>query len=354
MKKPGFFRISSPFILILLVLFPLSAQDDRQSQMKWGFQTAYYFPHQEGLNSRSGFDALTYEISPLPGTFVPLFGDRGRELGTGWGAVELQAWLDNTWTTPLLRGDGALTQDNNLQINTKWSLSPVTTNLDLSFSLTPIAFLVFKQGNMVGTGWNLGAPNGLGLNKDGTGNPETSAFPGVVYRGWFAGTFQFDLAAVLPGPDEWMHVVLQAEAKLQYQIFTAAGDNDPWQFQSDEGENFNGWQFHSSTVLGYMIPDLPVNFAGFMVETERRLGYASTLSTMGDGGWGSDFTKVRLGPLLNWQINENNGLTVLFQCHNGIQYEESSVYYNYFLNRRSTGDSYWYFDRVALSYTMKL
>ncbi len=351
MKKPGL-----PLFCLLFALcaLPLFTQEKGQDRLRWGLQSAYYFPHQEGLNARRGFDPVAYAIAGRPDSLILPSGDGGRDLGTGWGSVELQGWIDRTLTLPFLRGDGPLTRDNNVAVNGRWNLSPATTDLNLSLSLTPVAFLVFEQGNHLGTGWNAGIANGLGLNGNGSGTPETDSLPGIVYRGWLSGTFQFDMAAVLPEPDKWKHVVLQAEGKLLYQVFSGAREGEPWQYQADRGQNFNGWQFHSSTVLGYMIPDLPINFAGFMVETERRLGEISDSSPLASGGWGSDFTQVRLGPLFNWQIDDRNGLTVLIQCHNAVEYEGDSVYYNDFMNRRSTGRGYWYFERVALAYTMRL
>ena len=346
-------------IIALLFLFcaigaPLFAEEPEPLAWRWGVQSAYYFPHQNGLNSQNGWDPLSYEIAPLPSPFSLPGNDPGRSLGTGWGALELQGWVDGTKEIPLLRGDGPLTSGNNLRISGKMNLSPATTDLNLTFRLTPVAFLYFEQGNHLGTGWNAGIANGLGLNSDGTGHPVRDPFPGVVYRGFLSGTFQFDLAAVLPEPKDWKHVILSATAKLQYQLFSAAGDNDPWQYQADSGENFNGWQFHSSTVLGFMPPGLPINLAGIMMETERRLGDIADSSTMASGGWGSDLTKVRVGPLFNWAINEDNGLTVLIQWHNAVQYDDTSVYYNDFRNRTSTGGTYWYFDRIAFAYTMNL
>ena len=340
------------FFLICTMGLPLFSNETDSLNWRWGLQSAYYFPHQDGLNSDNGWDSLSYRVSDAPSSLPAP--DTGRDLGTGWGALELQGWIDASREIPLFRGDGPLTEGNNLLITGTMDLSPATADLNLSFRLTPLAFLNFEQGNHLGTGWNAGIANGLGLNNDGTGDPLTDPFPGIVYRGWFSGTFQFDLAAVLPKPKDWKHVVVSATAKWQYQVFSAAGEDDPWQYQADSGENFNGWQFHSSTVLGYMIPRSAINLAGVMVETERRLGDISTSSTLSSGGWGSDFTKVRIGPLFNWAINEKSGLTVLIQCHNGVQYSDDTLYYNNFRSRSSTGETYWYFDRIALAYTMNL
>ncbi|MDC7218828.1 MAG: hypothetical protein PQJ59_02745 [Spirochaetales bacterium] len=341
------------FLLIICLPLSLFAQDNDKIDYRWGVQTAYYFPNQSGYESSNGWAPIDYGTTEIPEDFSPLGSDDGRSLGNGWGAAELQFWIDRTQTLPLLQGDSPLTSGNNLQINTKADLSPATADVNLSFKLTPIAFLVFEQGHHLGTGWYAGIANGLGLNADGSGDPETDSFPGVVYKGWFSGTFQFDLAEALPEATEWHHVVLSSTARFEYQAFSGANKDEPWQYQADEGENFNGWLFKSSHVLGYMIPRDKINFAGIMLETERRLGDISRSSTISSGGWGSDFTEIDAGPLLNWQIDDESSLVFLLQWKNAVQYDDDSVFYNYFMNRESTGDSYWYFNRIALSYTKK-
>ncbi|MDC7222322.1 MAG: hypothetical protein PQJ60_01205 [Spirochaetales bacterium] len=342
--------------LALICLSPVSlhSQETEEISWRWGLQSAYYLPNQDGYENQNGWAPISYSTEELPTSFSSIGLDEGRDLGNGWGAAELQGWIDGTKVYPFLQGSGPLTRDNNLTVTGKMDLSPATADLNLSFKLTPVAFLVLEQGNHLGTGWYCGLANGLGLNSDGSGDPDTTSFPGLVYRGWWSGTFQFDLAAVLPEPNDWKHVVLSSTAKFQYQHFTAADDDQPWQYQADSGENFNGWNFLTTSVLGYMIPDSSINFAGIMLDTEKRLGDIAQSSTMADGGWGSDFTKVTIGPLFNWQINEKSSLIVLFQLQNDVEYTDDSVFYNYFMNRESTGESYWYFRRIALSYTVNL
>jgi hypothetical protein len=342
--------------LSLFLFFPiyLFSQETEEISWQWGVQSAYYFPNQDGYNSDNGWAPITYDTEELPSSFTSLDSDEGRDLGNSWGAAELQFWLEGSRTYSMFQGNGPLTEGNNLKVSGKTDISPATADLNLSFKLTPIAFLVFEQGNHLGTGWNIGIANGLGLNTDGSGDPETDSFPGVVYRGWFSGTFQFDLAALLPAPNDWKHVIISSTAKIEYQVFSLADEGEPWQYQADSGENFNGWLFFSTHIVGYRIPNSPINFAGVMLETERRLGEIAASSTMADGGWGSDFNQITVGPLINWELNDKSNLTILFQFQNDLEYTDDSVFYNYFENRECTGDSYWYFNRIALSYSMKL
>lgn len=338
-------------LLLMASLFFLMAEEKIEPQYRWGLETAYYFPHH---GTQAGFDPVNYGIAAIPQAFMPINGDEGRQLGTGWGALELQGWVDGSLVIPMLKGTSALTKGNHLKITEKINLSPATVGSTTTFTLTPIAFLNFQQGNHVGTGWKFPIANGLGLNNDGSGNPKTEHIPGLVYRGWLSGTFQFDLAAVLPEPGDWSHIVLQTNHKLQYQHFTAAGPDDPWQYEADNGQNFNGFEYITSSMIGVMIPWDVINFAGIMVDTENYLFDAAQKSTVSSGGWGSDFTTVKLGALCNWQIDDSNSMIILAQFKNAPLYTDDTVHYNYFLNRKATGEAFFYFDRIALSYTMKL
>lgn len=321
-------------------------------QFRAGVQFAYYFPNQEGYDVVNGTVPISYEeITP---SFTPIGNDNGRKLGSTWGGLEFQIWGDYNLTIPMLVGTGSMTEGNNLQLNSKVSLSPVTMGLDIKAELTPIAFLKFEVGSHIGTGWNInGLGNGLGLNSDGSGDPTTNGFSGIVFRGWFGGTFQFDLSAILSEPNDWTHIIIQSNVKFQYQAYSGAVNGEAWQYLADNGENHNGWKFITSNVLGYQIIDFPINFVGFIIDTNSNLGYVQESSMMSENGWGSDFIFTRFGPLLNWQIAENHSLLFLVQWKNGREYTSNTIGANYFKNRQSTGDYYLYFERFAISYTMK-
>jgi hypothetical protein len=341
-------------VLLSLALFQTVAQEEITPKYRWGLELAYYFPNQGGLNNTGGFEPISYDTAEIPATFTPIGTDEGRKLGNGWGAVEFQGWVDGSLTIPFLQGSGALTRGNNLKITEKINLSPVTAGSTTTFTLTPIAFLNFQQGNHLGTGWNAPIANGLGLNVDGTGKPNTSSFPGIVYKGWFSGTFQFDFAEVMAEPTEWSHVVVTSNAKMQYQVFSAANNNQPWQYEADGGDNYNGFRFSTSSLLGIMIPHDVINFAGFKVDTSVNMFDVAEKSTVASGGWGSDFTYMNMSLLINWQMNEDNSMIILAQVNNAPEYTAETRNYNYFVNRSTTGSSYFYFNRIAISYTMNL
>ena len=340
-------------VMRILMAVTLSAGSGIEHADIFETQIAYYFDDNKGGISDSVFIWPSYTPIPVPDSYprINSFGvdDEGRELGNGWGGAELQATYEHQMKIPFLVGAGALTRGNNLLITGKTNLAPVILEAEGKIKLTPIAFLDFETGYNIGTGWTLGF-KGLGLNTDGTGEAETDPFPGVVQVVWLAGTFQFDLAAVMPG--EWQHLITVATAKFRWQNFSAAGKDAPWLYKADQGENFNGFQYFGTYVLGYRMP-LKVNFSGFMVETEQYLGDSAEISPMdSDEGWGSDFVEVRFGPLANIKFNEHNSLTVLVQLKTFKRYTEETIHNAYFMTR-DYDSTYAKLERVALSYTHK-
>lgn len=333
-------------LFTLASLLPLWSEPEEKQSLS--LQFAYYPPHHQG-ESAQGFQFPSYIPLPLPSGFTPVALDQGRELGNTWGELKLQGSYKQRLIYPFLQGEGMLTKDNNLEAQIVTSISPVTLNLESRFILTPIAFLKLEAGGHMGTGWNLGF-NGLGMNEDGSGIPSKESFPGIVLKGWGMVTFQMDAEAFWPG--DWHHIVFSTDHKITYQSFSDAGENQAWQYEADSGQNFNGWKYKASYILGFQMP-IKVNFVGFMVEPECYIGSISDLSPLSQGGWGSDFINLRMGPMMNINTGEKSSLLILLQAKNGIVYSDNSIHYNYFKNRSATDSSYWYWDRLALVYDYK-
>ena len=190
----------------------------------------------------------------------------------------------------------------------------------------------------------------LRIEDNGSGVPESASLQGVVLNTWFGGTFQFDLAALLPG--DWTHVVTLLSPSLQYAWFSRAVKGQAWMFEADNGENFNGWKFLGSYFLGYKMP-LALELAGLLLETEQNIGYVHELSTTASGGWGSDFLLLTLSPVLNFRLTEHSTLAVLFQFRRERLYTSDTVFYAYYANRKYSG-TYWDFYRIAFSYSLEL
>ena len=317
-----------------------------EHQTSWGFEGAYYPPHNQGWNS-DGWVSPSYTPVSEPNDFVSVGLDEGRELGNTWGSVKAQGWVAHKLTLPVLQGKGPLTSGNNLSLNFRGELSPVTAGVSARAIMTPVAFLNFEAGAYFGTGWAALGFNGLGLNRDGSGVPDEGALNGLVSKVWGSGTFQFDLAAVIPG--EWNHVLTLATLKAEYRHYSRAEEGDSWMFQGDSGENFNGMRYYTTFVLAYQMP-LKVNLAGIMLETNINGGDVKTLSPMDEGGWGSDFLSVSISPLCNIQLGEKASVVILAGFARGKKYTDGTIFYNWFQNR-DYESAFWYFDQLAFSFS---
>ncbi len=327
------------FVAAALAAAGLAAQVSA-GDLSLNFLAAYYIPNLAGYQS-SGF---------APATYIPVEGGAGqRSLGSTWGGAEAKVAFSYSDSMPFMVGEG-LMAGNNLKGKATLELSPVSINTVGQVSLTPIAFLVFDAGASLGTGWTAGPFQGLGLNPaDNNAEINLTPFGGLVWKVWGAGTFQFDLASLMPG--EWNHVVLAATGKLEYRAYTGAGAKDAWLYEADAGENFNGAKFYGTYILGYQMP-LMVNFLGFMAESEEWIGDVRDYSPMASGGWGSDFRYWQLGSLTNFQLGKNDSLLMLVQFRMARDYTDATTR-NRSFETRDFEAPYWYFNRIALSYTHK-
>jgi hypothetical protein len=341
-------------ILCLLLVVSTAARADRvERSTSFSVEGAYYLPDNKGYGvSDGGFNPISYTPEHLPGSYVPIGNDEGRDLGSTWGPAEIQFLLTHRIKVPFLEGSGALTSGNNVTFSFTGALTPVSTRLEARANLTPIAFLDFFGGAMIGTGWDIGLFNGMGLNADGTGNPESASFQGVVTESWVGATFQFDLAALVPG--DWTHVVALLSPRLQYAWFSEAERAEAWMWEADDGENFNGFKFYNTYFLGYQMP-LALDMVGFLAETEQNLGYVKDLDADEGTDWGSDYLQITVSPVFSFTLSESGSLAVLFQFRRERMYDESddSIFANYYKNRNAVG-TYWDFYRIAFSYVLEL
>ena len=341
-------------MLILMVTAPAAAAADGvERSTSLGVEGAYYLPDNKGYGvSGGGFAPLTYDPVENPGNTFDSGTDQGRDLGSTWGPAEIQLLLTHRIRVPFLVGSGALSSGNNVTFSFTGAVTPVSTRLETRVNFTPVAFLDFFTGAMAGTGWDIGLFNGMGLNADGTGDPESASFQGVVTKSWIGGTFQFDLAAVVPG--DWMHVVTLISPKLQYAWFSGAEKGEAWMWEADDGENFNGFMFFGTYFLGYQMP-LVLDTVGLLVETEQNLGYVKDLDAEEVTDWGSEHVQITVSPVFSFTLSESGSLAVLFQFRRERLYSEgdTTIFANYFRNRNQVG-TYWDFYRIAFSYGLKL
>ena len=264
---------------------------------------------------------------------------------------ETKAKLIETVEIPLLVGNGALTSGNNLQIKAAAEISPVSVNGTAEFRLTPIAFLQFVAGGSVGSGWNIPIANGLRKNE--RANAHDSEFTGgpldgIVWSVRGGGLFQFDLAAVMPG--DWHHLVFQTYHEAKYRALTSASSDDSWLYESDSGENRNGWNYYGNYFLGYQMP-IVLNTAGVLIEEDLYL-----FNTDGRSFWGDNLPRWTFGPLFNFTVTKNLLLAVLVQAHSMRNFTEETKDFTFYQNRQISDSNKLRieFYRAALNLTWKL
>jgi hypothetical protein len=320
------------------VIMPLVAEGS-SSVTSIELQADYIFPNHEATDT-SGFAPVAY--GDVGGTVL-----QPRKVGSSWGGGELKGTIDHKLVFPFLVGNNPLTGGNNVSFDFIGEFSPVSANANFKAAITPIAFLRFEAGVGAGTGWDIGF---IGLAVNNNGKMEPQSFGGVVYRAWLAGTFQFDLAAVIPG--EWNHVVLLASPKVQYQAYSTAGSDQAWLWEADQGMNFNGFKLTGNYLLGYQMP-IALDLVGFLLQPEGWLGTVREKSTIASNGWGSDFTYLTFGPLFDFKIDDRSSVAILPQFKTGIKWTDATAWRLYF-GDRSYASPYTYFYRVAFDFTLKL
>jgi hypothetical protein len=155
--------------------------------------------------------------------------------------------------------------------------------------------------------------NGIGLNKPLEGSfprkslIDGSAFDGLLWAGWGAGTLQFDLGALVP--DDWKHVLFQTRHEMRYAAYSRAVAGESWLFENDEGENQKGWNYLAAYVLGYSMPKSPVlNTIAVMAELKKRL-----YNTPGGDFWGEGLGEWVFSSIFNFAINPRLNTTLVIQ-----------------------------------------
>ena len=278
---------------------------------------------------------------------------------------EVKLILSQAFTFPFLQGSSPFTKDNNITAVLSAEVSPVSMNGIGELIWTPAAFFMLSGGAQAGSGWDIPLGNGIGINKPETETPpasgasprkaeiDGSAFDGLLWSGWGAGTLQFDLGAILPG--DWTHVLFQTRQEFRYSAYTRAEPNDSWVFENDYGENLNGWKYRANYVLGYYMPQSPVlNTIAFMAELEKTL-----YNSPGGDFWGQNLGYWIFSSLFNFSINPRFSTALALQMHtrrnHGLSdFENTDYFYQDFELLNENGPRRLIFYRAALIFNYKI
>ena len=247
-------------------------------------------------------------IESSPGFFIQLVSSPGVKLGFNW-----------HFTIPFLRGDGPLTQGNNIRVTPGVELTPIDVHLTADAVWTPIAFLELVAGAGIGSGWSVNLfdndIHGIGLNLadgDGMSMHDGSAFDGVLFRSRVGAALQGDLAAFFPG--EWNHLVFRSFHEIGYFAYSRAGDGQAWFFENDAGENRNGFGYRGNLLIGYQMP-IFLDMVALMAEAELFL-----TRMPGGNRWGDDRLRWTFSCVLGFALTERMGAALVTQFRTQRRY----------------------------------
>jgi len=222
---------------------------------------------------------------------------------------------------PFLRGDNALTQDNNIKFALGGEITPVSLNGLFKTVLTPIAFFEFELGGRVGSGWHInlfgGDIYGIGLNtKDKPNKADGSAFDGALWEAHAGGAIQFDLAAIVPG--EWNHVVFKSYHEINHKTYSRAGKGQAWFYEDDFGENCNGLNYYGNLLLGYQMP-IFLDTVALLAEGDLYL-----YDTPNRELWGDERVRWTFAFVLSFTFTKKFGAALITQFRTMRNYEQSN------------------------------
>ncbi|MDR0301313.1 MAG: hypothetical protein LBI04_03265 [Treponema sp.] len=236
---------------------------------------------------------------------------------------EAKLGFTERFTFPFLQGEGPLTKDNNIGLALTAEVSPISLNGIVEAVWTPIAFFQFMAGGRVGSGWNLELFGsdiyGIGLNNsnaEGKAEQDGKAFDGLLWKAQTGAAIQADLAAVFPG--DWNHVVVRSYHEINYRGYTRAAANEAWYYESDDGENCNGFNYYGNFLIGYQMP-IFFDMAALLAEMDLYL-----YDTPDRAKWGDDKIRWTFSGIFSFSLTEKFGLTLIAQFRTQKNYQESN------------------------------
>lgn len=324
----------------------------------------YYLTCHDGISNGNHFSPINY--TPLDYTDK---GDPDNEHHNDDGRIlnytgsELKLYIRYDFITPFLNYNNPLLKGNNIKFSLLGEISPISTNVGGEVTFTPIAFLFFQTGFLIGSGWDVvGLAAGLGLSTDE--GIYKYAYGGPHLQLWFATTFQFDLAYLLAEKfQRWTHIVMFITPKLKYQALMSVTEDQPYMYEADRGMNYNGWKFSCEFFLGYqmnIIEDDEELDRQFIKMRDKNFSITTGLfgnieklditnfnrSRMKDGGWGSDFVTVEFGPIIKFDFPWNYYLTLFTFFATDREYTSETVG-NIDFREREYKDWYIHFRRIG-------
>jgi len=267
---------------------------------------------------------------------------------------EIKLGFTERFTFPFLQGESPMTEDNNISLALTAEISPISLNGLVEAVWTPIAFFQFAAGGRIGSGWNLelfgSEIYGIGINRPNTeGGYETigNPFDGLLWKVQTGAALQADLAAVFPG--DWNHIVVRSYHEINYKGYTRAEMGEAWYYESDDGENCNGFNYYGNFLIGYQMP-IFFDFVALLTEMDLYL-----YDTPERSKWGDDKIRWTFSGLFNFTFTEKISLTLIAQCRTRKNYQEANWQDLFYRNRTISNSKpvHLEFYRIAAALTYK-
>lgn len=279
-----------------------------------------FYPKSDYIAGKDHFAPLTGFYSGLEGRVVGKF----------------------TYTIPTPLGESWLVSGANVELTSTFELTPITAKPGVQVTFTPLPFLVFNAGTEIGSGWSLFGLNGIGTYNGVDAYTASPAFSQWFWKAWAQATFQFDTGALIKG--DWSHVVMLFTYQVYYHALLGQENQSLWLWQNS-GNRVNGLQQYMQAVLAYQMP-LVLKRVGLMFEMDGYLDENAFANPLYDG----DFMSISLSPLLQFEFDSHNSLSVLFGFSSRRSFATSHEKDAQEPHLAATGRE-WYFKRLALSYT---
>ena len=198
---------------------------------------------------------------------------------------ELKVIFKQNFKFPAMQGDGMLTKGNNFKVSVGGEITPISFNALADAVLTPIAFLELSVGGRIGSGWVIPIGKGIGLNISDGNTPQKmkydgKPFDGALYGAYIGGLLQMDFGLLMPW--DYDHVVFQSYHEINYAGYSRGTNEKPWFYESDAGENVNGFNYYGNFLLGYQIPDFWFNTIAVLTEMDYHLYNLPNRDVYGD------------------------------------------------------------------------
>jgi hypothetical protein len=169
----------------------------------------------------------------------------------------------------------------------------------------------------------------------------------LLWKAQTGAALQADLAAVFPG--DWHHVVARSYHEINYKGYTRASADESWYFESDDGENTNGFNYYGNFLIGYQMP-IFLNMVAFLTEMDLYL-----YDTPDRAQWGDERIRWTFSGILGFTITKQFSINLLTQFRTRKTYMESNWEELYYRNRHinSSNPIHLEFYRAAAAMTYK-